>query len=109
MSPALACIRRGLSRARGVAAPVELPAPAPDGETYLTTRQAAQVARVADCTITSWRKKNLLVPHPGSPPRKPIYLMDDVLTAERQAWQNALEASGTDRQIKRRQPGREVP
>lgn len=104
MKTALAQSGRGLLRFWGVASPVDLPAPASDGETYLTTQQAALLARVAECTITSWKNKKLLVPVPGSPPRKPIYRMDDVLAAERQAWKRAIQASGTDIQIKRRRP-----
>lgn len=95
----------GLLRFRGVVSPVELPEVTRDGETYLTTRQAAQLAKVADCTITSWRKKKLLTPVDGSPPRRPLYRMTDVLDAEVQAWKNAIAASGTDKQITRRHQG----
>ena len=110
MNPALARIGRGLLRScRGVVLPVELPEPAADGVTYLTTRQAARVARVADCTITSWKKKKLLIPVPQSPPRKPLYRLEDVHAAEHRAWQRAIEASGTDSQIARRHPQPRLP
>ena len=82
---------------------MELPEPASDGHIYLTTRQAAQVAGVADCTISSWKAKKLLLPHPASPPRRPLYRMVDVQAAEERAWKRALEAAGTDIQITRRQ------
>lgn len=83
---------------------MELPAPAPDGQVYVTTGQAAVLLDVAPCTITSWRYKGYLAPIEGSPPRKPIYLWADVLEAEHTAWRRAVETSGTDRHIKRRQP-----
>ena len=87
--------------ARGVVAPVELPAPAGDGQIYVTTVTAAKLMHVANCTITSWRNKGYLKPVPGSPPRRPLYLWDDVKAAELKARSMAIEASGTDIQVRR--------
>jgi len=86
---------------------MELPPPAPDGVIYLTTTQAAKLAGVACCTITSWRHKGYLKPLEGSPPRKPMYSFKAVCEAEFQAWQNAIRTSGNDKRVHRRriQPG----
>lgn len=81
---------------------MELPDPAPDGEIYVSTKQAAAGMRVAPCTITRWRSIGYLEPLPGSPPRKPMYAWSDVISAEYKAWHAAMEASGTDIQIRRR-------
>lgn len=81
---------------------MELPPPAPDGEIYVSTKQAAMGMRVAPCTITRWRHLGYLTPIEGSPPRKPMYRWSDVIEAEYTAWQAALAASGTDVQIRRR-------
>ena len=79
---------------RGVAPAVDLPAPASDGLTYVTTAVAARLLGLAPCTITSWKTKEYLKPVAGSPPRRPVYLWDDVLEAEHTARQNALRTSG---------------
>jgi hypothetical protein len=81
---------------------VELPEPGPDGEIYLNTKQAAAAARVAPCTITRWRSLGYLERLPGCSSRKHLYARSAVLDAERLAWQAAIEASGTDVQIRRR-------
>ncbi len=91
----------GVFAFQGVRHPVEIPAPAADGLTYVTTATAARLLRVAPCTISSWKAKAYLRPVPGSPPRHPVYLWDDVLEAEYTARQNAIRTSGTDRQVKR--------
>ena len=81
--------------------PVDLPAPAPDGLTYVTTATAARLLGIAPCTVTSWKAKKYLRPVTGSPPGKPLYLWDDVLEAEYTAYQNAVRTSGTDVQVRR--------
>ena len=85
----------------GELSPMELPAPAADGLTYVTTATAARLLRIAPCTVTSWKVKGYLRPIPGSPLHKPVYLWDDVLDAEHTARSNALRTSGTDVQVRR--------
>lgn len=46
--------------------------------------------RVHKSTISHWRTKQYLHPVPGSPPRRPFYLWDDVLDAERTARRKAI-------------------
>jgi hypothetical protein len=93
--------RRGLFLFAGVSAPVELPAPAPDGVTYVVTKTAAALIGVAECTITRWRTAGYLSPVEGSPPRRPLYRWPDVVEAEYLARQAAIAASGTDAQVRR--------
>src|SRR4029077_3734389 len=62
---------------------------------------AAALLGIAPPTIRSWRAKGYLRPVPGSPPRRSVYLWDDVLDAEREARLNAIRTSGSDRQVQR--------
>jgi hypothetical protein len=78
-----------------------LPAAAADGETYLFTKAAAAAMGVADCTISQWRRRGLLEPVPGSPPRKPLYRLTDLRKAEREARENAIRTSGSDLRVRR--------
>jgi hypothetical protein len=80
---------------------MELPAPGPDGLVYVITKTAAALIGVAPCTITRWRDLGYLKPVPGSPPRKPLYLWDDVIEADYTARMAAIAASGTDIQVRR--------
>ena len=50
------------------------------------------------------KAKGYLKPVPGSPPRKPIYAYTDVTDAEYKARQEAIKASGTDKQVQRDYP-----
>lgn len=86
----------------GERAPVELPAPAADGLTYVTTTTAARLLGVAPVTITGWKALGYLTPVPGSPPGKPLYLWDDVLDAEYERRQAALRTSGSDKRCRRK-------
>lgn len=81
-----------------------LPAPGPDGRIWLTTKQAAEEMHVAPCTITAWRHKGYLTPHPASPPRHPLYCMDGLIKAEQCAREAALRTSGTLKRVRRRVP-----
>ncbi|MCW2904036.1 MAG: hypothetical protein JWO67_6301 [Streptosporangiaceae bacterium] len=81
---------------------MELPRPGPDGRVYVITQTAARLIGVDESTITRWRTLGYLKPVPGSPPRKPLYLWDDVVEAEYLARQAAITASGTDVQCRRR-------
>jgi len=92
---------RRLSAFPGVSA-LEMPFPAADGAVYVFTKQAADLMGVTPGTITHWRSRGYLEPVPGSPPRKPLYRWDDVVDAEYQARMAAIEASGTDIQVRRR-------
>jgi hypothetical protein len=78
-----------------------LPAPGPDGQIWLTTKQASEEIRVAPCTITAWRHKGYLAPHPASPPRHPLYALDDLIRAELAARTAALRTSGTLKRVRR--------
>jgi DNA-binding transcriptional MerR regulator len=78
-----------------------LPAAAPDGVIWLTTKQAAAELHVAPCTITQWRHKGYLTPHPLSPPRHPLYRLDDLLRAEATARLAAWRTSGTLKRVRR--------
>lgn len=69
----------------------ELPPPGPDGRVYVTTQQAADLLGVNKSTISHWRTKKYIAPIAGSPPRRPVYLWDDVLDAERTARRKAIE------------------
>jgi hypothetical protein len=84
-------------------ADIELPAPAADGRTYVSTRQAAAAVDVAPCTISRWKREQLLTPLPGSPPRQPMYDLEAVRDAERAARQKAI-ADGHGYWVQRR-PG----
>lgn len=86
---------------QGVILPVQIPDRMVDGETYVTTKEAAALMRVAVSTVSRWKAKGYLKPVPGSPPRKPIYAYTDVTDAEYRARQEALKASGSDRQVQR--------
>lgn len=101
MNAALAYAWRGFSHVRGVVAPVELPAPAPDGETYVTTTLGARLLNVAVCTISSWKAKGYVQPVSGSPARRPLYRWDELVEAEFIARQNAIRTSGSDAQVRR--------
>lgn len=92
--------RGGFFAVRGVH-PVQLPDPIADDLVYVFTKQAAALIGVAPCTITRWRALGYLKPAPGSPPRKPAYLWDDVLEAEYKARMAAIRTSGTDVQVRR--------
>jgi hypothetical protein len=78
-----------------------LPPPSQDGTIWLTTAQAAAEMRVAPCTITSWRTKGYLAPHPASPLRHPLYSLDDLIGAEHAARAAALRTSGTLKRVRR--------
>lgn len=67
-----------------------LPDPAPDGHVYVTTTQAAALLGVHKSTISQWRAKGYLAPHPASPPRRPLYRWADVLEAERRTRRAAI-------------------
>lgn len=84
-----------------VIAPVDIPDRTRDGETFVTTAEAAQLMRVAISTVSRWKSKGYLKPVPGSPPRKPIYTYSAVLEAEYIARRKGIEASGSDRQVRR--------
>jgi len=85
---------------------LELPEPAVDGNIYVVSWQAALLMRVAPCTISRWQRKGYLHPIPQSPPHRPIYLWEDVITAEHEARKAAMKASGTTKQVQR---NRKVP
>ena len=72
-----------------------------DGETYLLTKAAAEAIGVAECTVSQWRRRGLLEPVPGSPPRKPLYRLSDLRKAEQVARENAIRTSGTDVRVRR--------
>jgi len=80
---------------------MDLPDRIRDGETYITTKEAAALMRVAISTVSRWRAKGYLKPVPGSPPRKPVYTYSAVLEAEYTARQNGIAASGSDCQVRR--------
>jgi hypothetical protein len=84
-----------------VLAPVQIPDAIADDLVYVFTSQAARLVGVAPCTVTRWRNIGYLKPAPGSPPRKPAYLWDDVLEAEYKARMAAIRTSGTDVQVRR--------
>jgi hypothetical protein len=85
-----------------VPSPLLLPPAAPDGETYLFTKEAAAAVGVAVCTISQWKAKGYIEPLPGSPPRKPLYSLSALRRAERETRERAIEATGTDRLVQRR-------
>jgi len=78
-----------------------LPGPSDDGETYILTKAAAEAMGVAVCTISQWRRRGYLEPVKGSPPRKPLYRLSDVRRAEKLTRDRAIEATGSDKQVRR--------
>lgn len=78
-----------------------LPAESVDGETYLFTKDAASAMGVAQCTISQWRRRGLLEPVDGCPPRKPLYRLTDLRKAEQVARENAIRTSGSDLRVRR--------
>ena len=80
---------------------MELPEPRSDGQVYVFTRQAAELIGVAPCTISMWRHRGFLKAQPGSLPRKPVYLWEDVLDAEVKTRRNAIATSGSDKRVRR--------
>lgn len=78
-----------------------LPAAAADGETYLFTKDAAVAMGVAMCTISQWRRRGILEPVDGCPPRKPLYRLSDLRRAEQVARENAIRTSGSDLRVRR--------
>lgn len=51
-------------------------------ERLLTTTEAADTIGEDPALIRKWKQRGLLTPHPGSPPRHPLYLEADVLNTE---------------------------
>ena len=86
----------GVFAVRAVMLPVQIPDPIADDLVYVLTKQAAELIGVAPCTITRWRHLGYLKPVPESPPRRPVYLWDDVIEAEFRATQAGIRASGID-------------
>ena len=93
--------RAGVRAARRGVSPLLLPPVSADGETYLFTKAAAEAIGVAECTVSQWRRRGLLEPVPGSPPRKPLYRLTDLRRAEQVARANAIRTSGTDARVRR--------
>jgi hypothetical protein len=67
----------------------------PDGDEYVTRSQAAKLMGVAPNTINTWEKRDYLKRVPGLPPRKALYLLSDVIEAEKAARDAALAHCGT--------------
>lgn len=74
----------------------------PDGTEYWTTKQAAEAMQVTAATITGWRRRGYLKPHPNSPKGHPVYARLDVARAEKQAHDAALRTSGSAKRTTRR-------
>jgi hypothetical protein len=92
--------RAGAAAWAGVV-PLLLPPVSADGETYLFTKDAASAMGVAQCTISQWRRRGLLEPVDGCPPRKPLYRLTDLRKAEQAARENAIRTSGSDLRVRR--------
>lgn len=73
-----------------------LPDPAPDGDVYVSTAQAARAMGVKPPTIRSWVKLGYL---PEAALR--AYRLSDVSAAEAIARRNAIATSGTDKRVQR--------
>ena len=91
----------GDSHAQQGVKPLLLPPERDDGETYLLTKAAAEAMGVAVPTISQWRRRGLIDPVPGSPPRKPLYRLSDLRRAEQRARENYIAATGTDDRVRR--------
>lgn len=74
----------------------------PNGEEYWTTKQAAEEMQVSPSTISGWRRKGYLKPHPNSPSRHPLYNRLDVSHAEKLAYEAAIRTSGSAKRTTRR-------
>jgi hypothetical protein len=74
----------------------------PDGEEYWTTKQAAHEMGVEPGTIASWRRNGYLEAVPGSPRWRPVYRRDDVIAAEKAAYDAAIRTSGSAKRSSRR-------
>lgn len=74
----------------------------PDGEQYLTRKQAAKLMGITPKTIGTWEARGHLARLSGCPPRKPIYRLSDVIDAEYEARAAAVRTSGSDTRVVRR-------
>lgn len=73
----------------------------PDGEEYVTRQQAARLMGVDPRTISTWERRDYLKRVQGFPPRKPLYLLSDVIDAEKSARDAAIRTSGTQARVVR--------
>lgn len=73
----------------------------PDGEEYLTSKQAAEAMDVQPATIASWRRKGYLTAVAGSPKNRPVYRRIDVARAEKMAYDAAVRTSGSAKRSSR--------
>ncbi|MCO6011432.1 hypothetical protein NE236_41430 [Actinoallomurus purpureus] len=67
----------------------------PDGREYVDRANAARAAGVKPATISTWEARGRLTRVPGTPPRQPLYALEDVIEAEYQARMNAARTAGT--------------
>jgi hypothetical protein len=73
-----------------------------DGVEYLTTAEAAAAMDVHPATISTWRRRGYLTPHPDSPDGHPFYSRLDVARAEKRAYDAAMRTSGSAKRSSRR-------
>jgi hypothetical protein len=73
-----------------------------DGREYLNTSEAAKRMDVHPSTISTWRKRGYLTPHPASPQGHPFYDWHDVALAEKAAYDAAIRTSGSAKRSSRR-------
>ncbi|WP_405149460.1 helix-turn-helix domain-containing protein [Sphaerisporangium sp. NBC_01403] len=73
----------------------------PDGEQFLTRKQAAEQMGVHPDTITTWVRNGYLTALDGCPPRRQMYARSDVEHAEKLAYEAALRTSGSGKRVER--------
>lgn len=80
---------------------VLLPDESPDGETYLTTAQAAAIAGVKPPAIRRWVRIGYLTPAAKDHHGRAVYTFAAVTRAEKQARDAAIRTSGTTKRVQR--------
>jgi hypothetical protein len=73
----------------------------PDGEQYVTRAHAAALKGVSVHAVDGWVRKGYLAPLEGCPPRRLLFKLADVDSAEVLAYQAALRTSGSGKRVHR--------
>jgi len=79
-----------------------LPDAAPDGCTYLSTAQAADLFGLTPAAIRRWVRVGYLKPRAKDARGHALYDLQDVTEAEFLAREAAIRTAGTDRRVRRR-------
>ena len=72
------------------------------GDGYVTTAQAAEIARVGEGTIRQWKLRGHLEPAGLDERGRPLYDPDAVIRAEKRVRDNGIRSNGTDPRFTRK-------